>query len=174
MRRASKRDRNEPEIRKRAEARGFLWLENNASTKGRPDACLLRNGHTYWCEVKVPGEPFTQEQMREFPRIVAMGVPVYVLECPEDVDSLGVGTLAAWTLESVKKVWSPAGGRKKREHRPGYDRALSYSDMCTREGCVTSRLGPLLTCAKHVATREVATVENGLLPAPRKTCQKGR
>jgi hypothetical protein len=148
--RAARRDNNEPAIRARAEALGFLWLENNASTKGRPDACLLRNGQTLWCEVKVPGEPYTPAQMREFPRLVAKGVPIYVLETTWDVDRLNTGTLQAWAAESVDKVWSAAGGRKKqRPHRPGVDRARTLAEGCAMPGCATSRATGDAFCLKH-------------------------
>lgn len=146
---AQRRDRNEGPIRARAEALGFLWLENNASTKGRPDACLLRNGQTYWCEVKVPGEPYTKAQMEEFPRIVAKGVPIYVLESVGHVDALTAGTLRPWAPERVEKVWSAAGGRKKREHRPGHSRAERVVDLCATDCCPRSRLPGLTTCAMH-------------------------
>jgi hypothetical protein len=147
MRRASKRDRNEGSIRKRAEALGFLWLENNASTKGRPDACLLRNGRTYWCEVKVPGEPYTPAQMEAFPRLIAKGVPVYVLTTLDDVRRLAAGTLRAWSPERVEKVWSPAGGRMNRAHRPGHSRAERVVDLCATDCCPRSRLPGLTMCA---------------------------
>lgn len=136
-RRAAMRDRNEPAIRARAEALGYLWLAN--SGKGRPDACLLRDGATYWCEVKVPGEPFTPDQMSVFSAMRAAGVKVYVLERPEDVHLLCGGMLPAWTGKDVK-VWSPAGGRKKqREHQPGRDVARSTSELCATVWCTTSR-----------------------------------
>lgn len=145
--RGQKRDRNEPEIRRRAEALGFLWLENNASTRGRPDACLLRNGRTYWCEVKVPGEPYTPAQMEAFPRLIAKGVPVHVLTTLDDVRRLAAGTLRAWSPERVEKVWSPAGGRKNRAHRPGHSRARDFDEMCCAHGCVTSRQANSVYCA---------------------------
>jgi hypothetical protein len=146
---AQRRDRNEPAIRRRAEALGFLWLENNASTKGRPDAVLLRDG-VWWCEVKHKGEPFTKAQVEEFPRIVAAGVPIYVLEEPDDVDRLSAGTLAPWTAESVKRAWSAAGGRKRTDnHRPGHSRAHAFAELCRMEHCPISRLPGRYVCAKH-------------------------
>jgi hypothetical protein len=147
--RAQRRDSNEGPIRKRAEGLGFLWLENNASTKGRPDVCLLNLGATYWCEVKQPGEPFTQAQMDAFAEMKRHGVPVYVLTEGLDVDRLSAGTLAPWTGEGVK-VWSAAGGRKKqREHRPGVDKARNVAEMCTAAGCGTSRRPGSYGCANH-------------------------
>lgn len=147
--RAQRRDQNEGEIRKRAEALGFLWLENNASTKGRPDACLLRNGHTYWCEVKERGEPFTPAQMKEFPRLIAKGVPVYVLEKPDDVVRMQQGTLQVWAPGDVERVWSSAGGRKKVAHRPGYSRARTLDECCMVPGCARSRRDGSHWCLKH-------------------------
>lgn len=146
---AQRRDRNEKPIRQRAEVLGFLWLENNASTKGRPDACLLRNGHTYWCEVKHPGEPFTEAQVDAFEEMRRYGgVPVFILTSPDDVGRLLQGRLDAWTPESVDKVWSPAGGRKKREHRPGYSRARDIIELCVNTCCGRSRLPRSNYCAK--------------------------
>ena len=93
-------------------------------------------------------------------------------------------------------AWAPGSrpveGKTKREHRPGYDRARTLAECCPMLNCSTSRLpnkdwckkhdGPPISdncctcgddnipfCAFHVAKpRETATVENGLLPAPRK------
>jgi hypothetical protein len=147
--RAQRRDSNEAPIRKRAEALGFLWLENNASTKGRPDVCLLRKGATFWCEVKVPGEPFTPDQMDVFAEMKRYGVLVFVLQRPADIDALLYSALAPWTGEGVK-VWSAAGGRKKqREHRPGVDKARKVAEMCTAAGCGTSRRPGSYGCANH-------------------------
>lgn len=180
MRRASKRDRNEGPIRARAEALGFLWLENNASTKGRPDACLLRNGQTYWCEVKELGASYTPAQVDEFPRLIAKGVPVYVLEAPEDVDNMALGMLRPWSPLDAVVVRDAKGRQKtKREHRPGYDRARSIQAQCCIAHCITSRLPGEYLCAKHNGgqpPRETANVENGLLPAPHKgvSGRKGR
>lgn len=147
--RASKRDKNEPEIRKRAEALGFLWLENNASTKGRPDACLLRNGKTYWCEVKEPGASYTPAQVREFPRLIAKGVPVYVLESLWDVDRLNTGVLQPWSPSDAEVVRDAKGQKRgKREHRPGYSKARNLSEMCCRTNCTTAALPKRVVCAK--------------------------
>lgn len=177
MRRASKRDRNEGPIRKRAEALGFLWLENNASTKGRPDACLLRSGETYWCEVKAPGESFTPAQAEEFPRLIAKGVPVYVLTSEFDVVLLNSGILAPWSPSDVEVVRDAKGQKKgKRAHRPGYSRARTRLEICDTTHCSRSRLMGEDFCATHQPPREFATVENGLRPAPRKgvSGRKGR
>lgn len=147
---AQRRDSNESPIRKRAEALGFLWLENTASTKGRPDACLLRNGHTYWCEVKKKGEPFTKAQLEEFPRLIAKGVPVYVLETPEDVDRLSMGILQAWAPSDVTTTVSRGRGsraKKPREHRPGHSKAERVEDLCATDCCPRSRLPGLTMCA---------------------------
>jgi hypothetical protein len=160
--RAQRRDSNEGPIRKRAEALGFLWLENNASTKGRPDVCLLRRGATYWCEVKRPGEPFTPAQMDAFAEMRRYGVPVYVLTEWLDVYWLSAGALDPWTGEGVK-VWSAAGGRKKqREHRPGVDKARNVPEMCTAPACTTSRRPDSHGCAKH------PDADAGVIPPPRR------
>lgn len=146
---AQRRDRNEPEIRRRAESLGFLWLENNASTKGRPDACLLRNGQTYWCEVKEPGASYTPAQVREFPRLIAKGVPVYVLETPDDVARLWKGWLKAWSPSDAEVVRDAKGQRRgKREHRPGYSKARNVTELCRRVNCAMSRLQGEPWCAK--------------------------
>jgi hypothetical protein len=161
--RAQRRDSNEEPIRKCAEALGFLWLENNASTKGRPDACLLRAGHTWWCEVKQSGEPFTADQMDAFAEMRRYGVPVYVLTCTNDVHLLANGRLPVWTDVGVK-VWSAAGGRKKqREHRPGVDKARNVAEMCTAPGCGTSRRTGAYGCEKHPEEDEE------VIPPPRRT-----
>lgn len=154
--RAQRRDRNEGAIRARAEALGFLWLENNASTKGRPDACLLRNGQTYWCEVKAPGESFTPAQMEEFPRLVAKGVPVYVLTSSWDVDRLNTGTLQPWAPSDVDVVRSAKGREKgRRAHRPGYSKArLGMNEVCNQPYCIRSKLPGKTTCAT-CAEREI-------------------
>jgi VRR-NUC domain-containing protein len=147
--RAQRRDANEGPIRKRAEALGFLWLENNASTKGRPDVCLLRRGATYWCEVKMPGEPFTHAQMETFAEMKRYGVPVHILTSAASVSQLDGGMLEPWTGEDVK-VWSLAGGRKKqRAHRPGLDKACNVAEMCTATGCATSRCPGSYGCTQH-------------------------
>lgn len=147
--RGQKRDKNEPAIRRRAEALGFLWLENNASTKGRPDACLLRNGQTYWCEVKEPGASYTPAQVREFQRLIAKGVPVYVLQDLDDVELLGLGWLKAWSPSDAEVVRDAKGQTKgRREHRPGYSKARTLAEMCCRAGCATSAREGRVTCAK--------------------------
>lgn len=149
--RGQKRDKNEPAIRKRAEALGFLWLENNASTKGRPDACLLRSGKTYWCEVKEPGASYTPAQVREFPRLIANGVPVYVLETPDDVHIMAKGALRPWSPSDAEVVRDAKGQTKgKRAHRPGHDRFRFIEEACMTEFCARSRLpqkGLCATCA---------------------------
>lgn len=152
MRRAFRKDNNEGAIRKRAETLGFLWLENTASTRGRPDACLLRNGQTYWCEVKQQGEPFTKAQVEEFPRLIAKGVPVYVLEQPDDVVRLQQGTLPAWAPSDVTTTFSRGrGGRAKspRKHRPGHSKARCFAEACVMASCRTSRLPDDYFCANH-------------------------
>lgn len=149
MRRASKRDANEKAIRQRAEALGFLWLENNASTKGRPDACLLRNGKTYWCEVKEPGASYTPAQVEEFPRLIAKGVPVYVLMILDDVRRLAAGTLRSWSPSDAEVVRDGKGRTKgKSAFRLGYSRARSVWETCNGDFCSTSRLPNRDVCAK--------------------------
>ena len=149
--RASKRDSNESAIRNRAEALGFLWLENNASTKGRPDACLLRNGQTYWCEVKEPGASYTPAQVEEFPRLIAKGVPVYVLETPDDVHLMVKGALRPWAPSDAMVVRDAKEQTQgKRAHRPGYSRARTIYEMCVTENCPRShKIGTNMcaTCA---------------------------
>lgn len=147
--RGQKRDKNEPEIRKRAEALGFLWLENTASTKGRPDACLLRNGKTYWCEVKEPGASYTPAQVREFPRLIAKGVPVYVLETPEHIVWLAADGLRPWAPDDAEVVRDAKGQKRgKQTHRAGHSRARDFDEMCCAHGCVTSRRANSIYCAK--------------------------
>lgn len=175
--RAQRRDRNEGPIRAHAEALGFLWLENNASTKGRPDACLLRSGETYWCEVKVPDESYTPAQMDTFAAMAQVGVPVYVLEAPDDVVRLLHGNLGRWSAAAVSVVRDAKGRQKtKREHRPGYDRARTVAEFCTWACCGISRAPGGTKCFAHGATSsgELATMENGLLPAPRKGVSERR
>jgi len=148
--RAQRRDRNEPEIRRRAEALGFLWLENNASTKGRPDACLLRNGETYWCEVKEPGASYTPAQVEEFPRLIAKGVPVYVLMTEHHVELLDMGALRPWSPSDAVVVRDAKGRQKmKREHRPGYDRARTVDELCAMPECPVSCLPGRAGCVRH-------------------------
>ena len=152
MRRAQMRDRNEGPIRKRAEALGFLWLENNASTKGRPDATLLRTGATYWCEVKYPGEPFTKDQIEQFSEMAAYGVPVFVIEVHDDVDRLAAGLLKPWAPSDVTATYSRGrGSRAKtpRKHRPGHSRARTLREMCVVSGCARSALSGSVWCALH-------------------------
>lgn len=147
MRRAAQRDRNEPAIVRRLQSHGFLWLPNSA--KGRPDGCALRAGETYWCEVKVPGEPFTPAQMDTFADMLAVGVPVYVLETEDDATRLYHGTLPAWRTEAVKRVWSAAGGRKKQEFKIGVDRARTLGELCRMAGCASSSVAGDYFCQKH-------------------------
>jgi len=153
MRRAFRKDSTEKAIRQRAEAMGFLWLENTATTKGRPDACLLRGGETFWCEVKTPNEPFTKAQLTEFPRIVAKGVPVYVLEHPDDVVHLMGGNLRPWAPSDATPTSTGRGSRAKkpRVHKPGVSRARRINEMCWCAGCVRSVVPGTLWCETHTA-----------------------
>lgn len=153
MRRAFRKDSTERAIRTRAEALGFLWLESTANTKGRPDACLLRSGETYWCEVKSKGEPFTAAQLDEFPRLIAVGVPVYVLEDVEDVHALLNGTLRAWSPADVGSIHSRGRGsraKRPRVHKPGVSKARTLGEMCIGYGCTRSKADRSRFCLAHI------------------------
>lgn len=158
MRRAAQRDRNDKAHRERMEALG--WTMFPFSVRGWPDYYAAKGGRTAWVEIKVPGEPFTPDQMEQFERLRQAGVPVYVLAEEGDARRFSGGYLPAWTPESVEKVWSSAGGRKSttRPHRPGEDRARSILDMCATFNCAKSRLPGDTLCQEHA----------DVVPAPRR------
>ena len=65
MRRAAKRDANEPAIREALEAAGYTVFP--VSDDGIPDLLVTRPGKGYLLlEVKVPGKPLTKAQERFF------------------------------------------------------------------------------------------------------------
>lgn len=146
-RRAARRDRNDKDQRQRMEALG--WTMFPFSVKGWPDYFAVKGGRTAWVEVKVPKEPFTPDQMKTFEALRRAGVPVYVLAEDGDARRFSGGYLPAWTPESVEKVWSAAGGRQNRKHRPGYSRARNVWEGCTVTFCATSHLPNSRLCAAH-------------------------
>ena len=147
MRRAARRDRNESALVARLKRHGFSWL--SLSQKGRPDGYAARKGRGDFCEIKMPGQPYTQDQMEGFAEMAAMGIPVFPLETKADVDAFAAGTLKPWTPESVAKVWSAAGGRKSTKHRPGKSRAREVREQCWVPHCATSQEVSSSYCTKH-------------------------
>lgn len=147
MRRASRRDRNESALVARLKHHGFTWL--SFSQRARPDGYASGHGRGAFCEVKAPGEPYTRDQMEGFAEMARLGIPVYPLETEGDVDAFAAGTLKPWAPESVKRVWSSAGGRKKVEHRPGKSRARTTDEACVMSGCATSRAPESYFCTTH-------------------------
>ena len=113
-----------------------------------PDTLVCHKGRTYLVEVKRPKKGLTHAQGLTFKRIHESGVPVYVVETPEQMTALlrGGGFVddAAWRPDS-----RPVEGEKKRPHRPGYDRARTLAECCKLPTCRTSTVLGDYFCAKH-------------------------
>jgi hypothetical protein len=144
VRRAAKRDKPERSIISAAEALGAVVLQ--VSGVGLPDTLVLHKGRTYLVEVKQSGAPITHAQSLTFSRITKSGVPVYVVETPEDMHRLLVAypSLRPWSPDS-----RPVEGKKKRPHRYGVDRARTLAECCLEHGCARSRLMGEDYCLKH-------------------------
>lgn len=82
MRRAAKRDANEPEIVEALELAG--WTVVKISDSGLPDLLCLRRGVTRLVEVKAPDGHLTSAQEKTFKRIQGAMVPVHVVRTPEE------------------------------------------------------------------------------------------
>lgn len=144
---AARRDSNEPALVQLLEAHGALVQP--FSMKGFPDLGVFHKGNLLLAEVKVPGEPFSEEQISTFEKIMAKGVPVYVLETAEDVLALLRGEGRVFIREGIA-VWSRSGGRQKRAHRPGKSRARTVEELCIADCCPLSSLnGRRGPCVKH-------------------------
>jgi hypothetical protein len=142
---AAKRDTPERSIIAAAEALGAVVLQ--VSGVGLPDTLVCHEGRTFLVEVKRPGKPLTEAQALTFARIHLSGVPVYVVECAEDMRLM----LAEPGVHDAFLRWSPGSrgveGQTKREHRPGHSRMRTLAEQCMTEGCARSRLPGLTTCA---------------------------
>lgn len=144
-RRAARRDTPEAGIIAAAEALGAVVLQ--VSGVGLPDTLVCHGGRTYLVEVKRPGKSLTEAQALTFARIHLSGVPVYVVECAEDMRLM----LAEPGVHDAFLRWSPGArtvdGQKKRKHRPGHDRPTRSADFCETQFCPRSRLPGLTMCA---------------------------
>ena len=86
MRRAAKRDANEPDIRSAFHARNArTWT---VSDGGRPDLVVLHMTRWYLVEVKVPGGKLTRAQVEFIEQVEADGGRVYVVTTEDEVDEL--------------------------------------------------------------------------------------
>lgn len=175
MRTAAKRDTPEKACIQEAERLNAEVFR--VSGPGLLDTLVAYEGNLWWVEVKRPGEPLKPRQEAVLLRLYLADVSAYVVENPAQMRALIEGRLAPWSPGS-----RPVEGKKKREHRPGYDRARTVDELCAVPCCPLSHLPTSRGCSKHDGTqelrmvlaingqlpRESATVENGLLPAPRK------
>jgi hypothetical protein len=82
MRRAAKRDDNEPAIVKALELSG--WTVVRVSDAGAPDLLCARNGRIVLMEVKGPKGKLTTAQVKTHTRLDAAGVVVRVVRSPEE------------------------------------------------------------------------------------------
>lgn len=84
LRRAAKRDANEPALLTRARLNGWTVLQQNEA--GRPDWLCMRAGVVRFVEVKMPDGELTPLQAETFPLYEASGCPVAVVRTLDDVD----------------------------------------------------------------------------------------
>lgn len=84
MRRAAKRDANEPSLRLRAELNGWTILP--VSSPGEPDWNAVRDGVVRPCEIKMPDGDLTPRQREVFARYAAAGYVVPILVTEDDVN----------------------------------------------------------------------------------------
>ena len=142
VRTAAKRDTPERDIIAAAEALGAVVLQ--VSGVGLPDTLVCHRGRTYLVEVKRPKKGLTHAQGLTFKRIHESGVPVYVVETPEQMRRLLEEDIPEWRPDS-----RPVEGEKKRPHRPGHSRARTLEECCKLPTCRTSAVLGDYFCAKH-------------------------
>jgi hypothetical protein len=82
MRRAAKRDANEPNIINSLRAGG--WTVTQLSGKGLPDLMCMKDGEVHFAEVKMPGGKMETAQVDLHEEWERAGVPVAVVTSPED------------------------------------------------------------------------------------------
>jgi hypothetical protein len=83
MRRAAKRDGNEPELAKIPPLYG--WTLRKLSDTGKPDWLCMRHGRVVFIEIKDKGGTLTPAQEKEFPLFEAAGCHVHVCRTEDDV-----------------------------------------------------------------------------------------
>lgn len=66
---------------------GLCYKFNSASQSGVPDRIVLYKGHTYFVELKQPGEKPRPEQLAVHKEMNKQDIPVYVLDDLEKVDA---------------------------------------------------------------------------------------
>ena len=146
MRRAAKRDKNERAIIDTWESMG-AYVES-VSGPGLADTLVHHDGRLYRCEVKGAKNGLTPKQVENFGRAYAVGVLTFVVRTTEDAKAV---------LTSACRAWVPSDGalagaaRKERAFRPGTDRARSLDELCSRDGCPTSRSPGMTDCTAHAA-----------------------
>lgn len=158
---AAKRDGNEPDIIRAARALGAVVLQQ--SGEGLPDLLVAHKGTMYLVEVKMPGAPLKPAQAETFAVLHAVGVPIYVVETPEQMQTIIRGP--AMRYEDMPLRWlpnaRPVEGKRKRPQRPGVDKARNVAELCCADGCSRSRATGSYGCEKHPAAVDE------VLPPPR-------
>lgn len=132
--RASRRDDNEPEIRKRFAVHG--WHTETLSAPGMPDLLaypprpsLLGFTQVKHVDVKgAKGKP-TPAQVEKWTALSVAGIPVYVCRTRADVDALVAGTLEPWEPEARRPALEDVFMRRLSS---GTRRAESFAEMAQR------------------------------------------
>lgn len=143
-RHAAKRDDSEGSIVATWEAMGAH--SEAISGKGMPDRLVFWRSATMLVETKSGNRGLTPAQMKKFSELRYKGIRVWVVRNTEEARRILCGTHAPWTPEQGALAGADVA---QKPHRPGHSRSLAYSDMCTSEGCVTSRMTGRMKCAKH-------------------------
>jgi hypothetical protein len=115
MRRAAKRDSNEPDLLKVAQAYG--WTVKKQSEPGRPDWLCMRRGRIVFIEVKDKGGALTPAQEKEFPTFEAAGVPIHVCYTEADVRK-ALGLPVESQLQPLRRITLAEGYEKGLIPRP--------------------------------------------------------
>jgi hypothetical protein len=122
--RASRRDDNEPEIRKRFAAHG--WHTEALSAAGMPDLLaypprpsLLGFTQVKHVDVKGAKGKSTPAQREKWTALSEKGIPVYVCRNSGDVDALVAGNLQPWAPweDEVRRMGREAKRARKEEER---------------------------------------------------------